>query len=502
MLEGTEEVEARRRFLWSALPWAVAIVFVVITAPRLDVLRPNVDEGVYIQQARLVRQGERPYVDFFYHQTPLYLYALAGFGSLGADSLRGYRFLSLLACALAGVLVHHAGRGLLDRVTGLLAQLAFYAAPLHLYSFLALPNSLTALLSAAGVFAVLLHRGLLWTILGGVALSTAVLVKPLAAPVVLALVLTLALFRGERRKLPALVSSGAALALAVWVFFHLSTDGGFTEVLRLQARRYSSRTGFELMAHYEDFKNAMIARGVDTPTGWNRSEHTRAFLSGGLTDGNFWLLLAAALSPFFWKRSIPQPLAAGLVLWLLAAFSFSLFVWEPIWDHYFVLYVPPLALFASLSLKATLAGRRWWARALAILALLGCTVLGHTQRFTEPFWYRQARAVGKQARGGELFSFNPLIHVVAGTRPACGLIDPLNVYGERAIAALDPDGPMKRFGITAEDLVRCLGDETRVVIDDYAFWFLEPPLLAHLERTRERLIFFGPRARSRFESEQ
>jgi hypothetical protein len=195
------------------------------------------------------------------------------------------------------------------------------------------------------------------------------------------------------------------------------------------------------MANYADFRNAVIARGATTPTSWNLSEHSRAFLSGGFTNGNFWLLLAAAASPFRWNRRMPRPLLAGAFLWLLAAVWFSVFVWEPIWDHYFVLYLPPLALFASVTLKASLGARRWWARTLAFLLVVGCAVLGHTQRFIDPFWYRQARAVGEQARDQELFSFNPLIHVVAGTRPACDLIDPLNVYGENAIAALDPDGP-------------------------------------------------------------
>jgi hypothetical protein len=164
------------------------------------------------------------------------------------------------------------------------------------------------------------------------------------------------------------------------------------------------------------------------------------------------------------------------------------------------LYLPPLALFAGITLKAALGAKRWWARALALLLVVGCTVLGHSQRFTDPLWYRQARAIGKLVRGRELFSFNPLIHVVAEARPACGLIDPLNVYGEHAIAALDPGSPLRRFQITAEDLVACLGDETPVVIDDYAFWFLEPPVFTHLERTPHRLIFFSPDARRRFES--
>jgi 4-amino-4-deoxy-L-arabinose transferase-like glycosyltransferase len=496
----TGKVAARRGWKWAALPWAVAVVFIVITAPRLDILRPNVDEGVYIQQARLVRQGEVPYVDFFYHQTPLYLYALAGFGTLGADSLAGYRLFSLLASALTGVLLYHAGHRLQDRSTGLLAQLAFYAAPLQVYAFLALPNALTALLAAAGVFAILMRPGLSWALLAGLSLSLAVLVKPLAVPVVLGLGLSLILVRGERRKLPALAASGLATGLAAWFFLHGATGGAFTRVLELQAQRYSGRSGFELMAHYEDFRKAVIARGATTPTSWNLSEHSRAFLSGGLTNGNFFLLLAAAASPFLWNRRMPRPLLAGVSLWLAAAVWFSVFVWEPIWDHYFVLYLPPLALFASITLKASLGAKRWWARAFALLLLAGCTVLGHSQRFTDPLWYRQARAAGMKARGRELFTFNPLVHVVAGTRPACGLIDPLNVYGEHAIAALDPRSPLKRFQITAKDVVACLGDEIPVVIDDYAFWFLEPPVLAHLKRTPGRLIFFGPDARRRFES--
>lgn len=496
----TEGAKPPREGSWRALPWAVAVLFIVITAPKLDVLRPNVDEGVYILQARLVRQGEVPYEDFFYHQTPLYLHALAGFGSLGVDTVAGYRFVSLLASALTGVLVFHAGRRLGDGVTALLGQLAFYAAPIQVYGMLALPNAVTALLSAAGVLSVLLGGGFGWSLLGGFLLATAVLVKPLAVPVVLALVAALVLVPGERRKLPALVAGGLATGLAAWLMLHLATGGGFTEVLRLQAQRYSGRSGFELMAHYGDFRAAMETRGATTPTSWNWSEHTGAFLRGGFTNGNFWLLLAALASPFSRRRPWPRPLLVVLVLWLAATVWFSLFVWEPIWDHYFVLYLPPLALFAGVTLKACLGVRRRWKKPLAYLFIAGCTVLGHTQRFVDPYWYRQARAVGQQVQGRDLFTFNPLIHVVAGTRPACGLIDPLNVYGEHAIAGLDPDGPMSRFRITAGDLVACLGEDTRVVIDDYAFWFLEPPVLAHLKRTPHRLIFFGPDARRRFQA--
>lgn len=317
---------------------------------------------------------------------------------------------------------------------------------------------------------------------------------------VLGLGLALLWIPSERWKFAAVVGSGVAFGLAAWLFLHARTGGGFTEVLRLQTQRYSGKSGFELMAHYDGFREAMEARGVTSATGWNLSEHSRAFLSGAFTNGNFWLLLAAAGAPFVSSPRRPGPLRIPLLLWLLASVWFSIFVWEPIWDHYFVLYLPPLALFASITLRAVLGATRKSTRVAGLVLLAGCALLGHTQRFTDPFWYRRARTVGRTVRGKEILSFNPLIPVVADARPACGLIDPLNVYGEQAIAALDPGGPLARFRTTAADLIVCLGDDTPVVIDEYALWFLDPSLLAHLRRTPERLIFFGPDLRRRFAS--
>ena len=90
----------------------MGLLFIVLSASNLDILRPNVDEGVYILQSRLVRQGDVPYVDFFYHQTPLYLYILAAFSRLGNDSVTLYRCLSLFATALSGV---DESRGIAER---------------------------------------------------------------------------------------------------------------------------------------------------------------------------------------------------------------------------------------------------------------------------------------------------------------------------------------------------------------------------------------------------
>jgi hypothetical protein len=478
--------------------WVLCALFLVVSAPKLRHLQPNFDEGVYIVQAQLVRRGEVPYVDFFCHQPPLYLYALAGFTPPGPEAIFRGRLLSLLATAACGVAVAHAGRKLAGPVPGLLAQLAFYAAPLQVYGMLALPGAVMVLLSTIGVCAVAFSERAWATTAGGVCLAAAVLVKPLALPVVLAVVLVVAASRSQRRKLPALAASGLGAGLAAWIVLHLASSGAFTEVLALQARRYSGRSGFELMAHYVDFRAAMIERGATTPTLWNLSEHRAAFVRGGLLNGNLLLLLAAAASPLLWRRRLPLHLAGMIAAWLLLPLSFSVFVWEPVWDHYFVQYLPPLSLLAGLTLAALLHARRPLWRAAALPFVAGCLVLGHTQRFAAPNWYDRAAQIGQRARGAAVFSFNPLINAAGGARRVCGLIDPLNVYGEYGVAALAPPGALRRFRITPDQLIACLTPDVRVVIDSYAFWFLEPRVLAHLQATPERLVFFTAADRRRF----
>jgi hypothetical protein len=479
--------------------WLLCALFVGVSAPKLRHLQPNFDEGVYLVQAALVRRGEVPFVDFFCHQPPLYLYALAAFSRPGPDAVFSGRLLSLLATAGCGVLIARAGGKLGGATPGLLAQLAFYAAPLQVYGLLALPNALMVALATAGIVAVAFFERVRWAVVGGTCLAAAVLVKPLALPAALAAVAVAAAFPSQRRKLPALVASGLVAGLLAWAVLHAASAGAFTEVLSLQARRYSGRSGFELMAHYVDFREAMVERGATTPTRWNLSEHHLAFLRGGLVNGNLLLLLTAAASTPVWRRAPPHRLGT-LAAWLVLSFLFSVFVWEPVWDHYFVQYLPPLALFAGLTMAALLRARRRAGRAVGWLVVASCTLLGHTQRFAAPGFYRRAAQIGRQARGADVFSFNPLINAVSGTRQVCGMVDPLNVYGEYGVAALAPDGALSRFRITADRLIACLTPDVPVVIDSYAFWFLEPRVLAHLQASPQRLVFFTAADRRRFAS--
>jgi hypothetical protein len=271
-------------------------------------------------------------------------------------------------------------------------------------------------------------------------------------------------------------------------------------VLALQARRYSGRRGFELMSHYVDFRAAMIERGATTPTLWNLSEHYAAFLRHGLVNGNLLLLLAAAASPLCWRRGMPGPLLAAASAWLLLLFVFSVFVWEPVWDHYFVGYLPPLGILAGVTLAAALRPPGGLRRTAGVLLVAACTLLGHTQRFVAPRWYRRAAQIGQRAGGAPVFSFNPLITAVSGTGQACGMGDPLNVYGRYGVAVLGGGGTLDRFRVTPDRLAACLAPEVQVVIDRYAFWFLEPRMVAHLRASPQRLIFFTPQDRVRFDA--
>ena len=68
----THPTPARRALLVGAVFVSLSAVFVSLGLVRLVVR----DEGFYLLAADLVMRGERPYLDFFYPQTPLlpYLY--------------------------------------------------------------------------------------------------------------------------------------------------------------------------------------------------------------------------------------------------------------------------------------------------------------------------------------------------------------------------------------------------------------------------------------------
>jgi hypothetical protein len=54
------------------------------------------DEGFHLLAAQLIRRGKRPYLDFFYQHTPLYIYLNAGWMGVFGESWRSVHALSAL----------------------------------------------------------------------------------------------------------------------------------------------------------------------------------------------------------------------------------------------------------------------------------------------------------------------------------------------------------------------------------------------------------------------
>jgi hypothetical protein len=83
-------------------------------------------------------------------------------------------------------------------------------------------------------------------------------------------------------------------------------------------------------------------------------------------------------------------------------------------------------------------------------------------------------------------TFDPLVNFRYGTRPACGLIDPFNVYGSANLVALTlGESPAtSRFLVSTDALIACLEWDPRIRIG-IGYWgtfFVDDALKAYLER--------------------
>ncbi len=461
-------------------------VFVAYGLLRLAHLEHNFDEGVYIQQARLVLAGQMPYVDFFYHQPPLYLYTLAAFAAPAQESLIAYRLPSLLASALSGLFVFAMARRLLPPVPALMALVLFYTAPLMYYGLLALPNAVMLCLGTSGAWLLGFQRGARHAVPGAVLLVLAVLEKPVGLPFAAAVGLATLADRTRRREAAWAAAAAIATAGGAWLLFDLLSAGVFTELLSLQAGRFSAKSGYELMLSYPPFLDRVESQGLHSPLAWNLNEHLLSLLLPG-PFGSLHLVLLGAFGQIRVARRPPAAwrghrlLIAGL--WVLPLF-FSLFVWEPTWDHYFVLYLPALALLSGSALERLWEARRarGAGRAVAVvLVALGATAgVLHVEARRADY----GRIPRPSVPGEAWLTLDPFLNFVAGTEPACGLIDPFNVYGESSLIALSDAPAWERFRVDTEELLRCLetDPDIRVAVGSVRSFFVSDALRQGLDR--------------------
>lgn len=477
--------------------WIACGTFLLFYGPVLDRLPHNLDEGVNLFDARFIAHGQRPYVDFFYHQLPFHLYGYAGIASVWPESLYMHRLPSLLAVAATGGIVYLIAARLASPAFAVLAAALYYAMPLQPLALLVLPNSPMLLLSTIAVWLILLHerRNMVW--LGAVSLLAAILWKPLALATAIMIGILLLLDRTQRWKLvPICVVLGIG-GLASLAALHVLSQGAFTELLALQYHRYSRKTGFTIMQQYSTVQVLLRRMDVASFLDWNIQSHLIAFdqhealfLFTGVAGG--WLV---------WKgRSELRPGSGRLLaLWIAVPLFFSLFVWEPAWDHYHLQYLPALSILTAVVFRRLLANDGRWRRLMRGLAGVGLVwtlVIGPLLTVGMLQDYGKLRRL--RTDHPVLLSFDPFLNFVSGTQPACGVTDPLAQFSKPFFQ----DSPrFSRFTRSSDQVIACLeaSPDVRVLISTIqgaSLWFIDEPLYDWLKRQRPpRALYLDERSR-------
>jgi len=449
---------------------------------------------VYIQQARLVLAGQLPHRDFFHHQTPLYPFTLAAFAAPAPDSLLLYRLPSLLAVALCGLLVHRMARRLTSEPGALLAALLFYTAPLQYFDLLAIPNALMLFTATAALHLVWFAERRAAVALGALLFAISILYKPISIATALAAGVALASSRERRRKLAWAAAAGAVGLGLAWAFFDRLSEGAFTELLAFQGLRHAAGSGFELVKQFPDIGGTIERQQIGSAIEWNLRQHVKTFLATSGTNPHLPLTgLAAAGQILLWSpygRRWREH-RVMLTLWWAVPLGLSIFVWEPTWQFYFVQYLPPFSILASLFLVwlwRLPTGRRL-ARVAVVAAVAFASISGiwHVAERRNDY----ALVPRPQAAGESWMLFDPFLNFVSGTAPGCGIIDPFNVYGDRSLTAIGAPDNRSRFHVDRDGLIACLESdpEIRIGLGYWASWFVDEPLREYLgELPLERFV--------------
>ena len=202
------------------------------------------------------------------------------------------------------------------------------------------------------------------------------------------------------------------------------------------------------------------------------------------------------------KMSTPGwHMATGLVL----TFIFSIFIWEPAWDHYHIQYLPYLSVaagYALYELLQRLHSRKGFETTILVTGLVLLFYIGLSlplKRYSAEA-YQGMKEIKKHT--SSVFSFNPLVSIVAGVEPACGLIDPFNVYGKRSLSYRIKSAYIEKFKVTDQDLFNCIRQHPgiRLYISKWFLFFIDESWVNFLKGLPEsRFIYSNSRVQKYFE---
>jgi 4-amino-4-deoxy-L-arabinose transferase-like glycosyltransferase len=377
------------------------------------------DEGFHLLAAQLIGSGMRPYVDFFFPQTPLNAYWNAGWMAVFGQSWRVAHLVAALATAGSAFLAADycfrrfpvpewrlPGALAAGLLTGLNGAVAAYGPLAQAYG-ICLFLSVAAF--RAGVAAV--ERRGAWAAAGsGLLASASAACSLLTAPVapVLLVWTVVANRQGSRWKKALAFAAAASLP---WV-----------PVLRL-AELAPRVVWFNLVQYHTQFRTLY----------WpETTEHDVEMLSSWIDSGQALTLVVLAVSGLLflkyrsgWEQQLRREfyLCGGLALALGAELSTA----HPTFTRYYVLTVPFAAILAVAGLDAMGSrvfepARPWWPVAIAILiAVLGCAKTMFDRRDLY-IWADYEKLAGKIARltppGGGIYADDHVYFLLHRKPPA------------------------------------------------------------------------------------
>ena len=482
-----------------AVAVALAAVFVATALPVLDTLPHDFDEGWLMLDARFVADGQRPFVDFPHHETPLHLYLLALAGEIFGRTIFGYRMLSVTALAASGFVLFRLARPFVGALPALLAEALFLFSPVQSRASTAVPETPALFLTLVGVLWLFTRTGRVSAWASGIVFVAAALTKPTVLVPIAAAVLGLAVGR-EWRRLADLAAAGIVAGVVGILAVVALSDGVFAEVVRFQVTRVGThRVGmWAIDSGFADMKQIL---GIETPRQWAMLNFRTFFLTAvepmpililalGLLAIPVWIFGCARARPAF---------GAFVALWPAGLFWLNFLVMDFVSPRYFI---PCFAFAAFLA-----AGWAWlleriagtWVvagvggLAIALLVSHYVAVLGSD---ADPWFWGRSHAIAHENR--QVVSFAPIFFAATGEEPGCGFANSALTYGSFGDVFLTTERT-RRFQFTDERLIACLRAEPdlRVVID-WAFYFFTRPgsrLRAYLagEGSGQRL-FFSPDA--------
>lgn len=305
----------------------LAALSLLFAGQYLEHERPNQDEGWYLMAARLVGEGQRPYVDFAYVQPPLLPYAYALFGAdrsvwFGRAVTAGFGLLALLFAALAA---RRGGESAMLVTGALLAFTPFALSQQSVVKAYALANACAALglwLAGDGT-----QRRRVAP--AAVAFALCALARNACAPILLAFWLWLAVAPERRRcLLLGLLASIAAVLAGYLPFILADAEAVRFHVFEHHARNAAALDPFELLVAMAAVGRLMVAA---CPA-----------LS---------IALLAGLMGLVWMRGEPARCGAEMLLAGLAAVLLGVgqFVSMHPYQEYQAVTLPPAALLAGLA---------------------------------------------------------------------------------------------------------------------------------------------------------